>query len=102
MTTDNASYRSRASGSAPDLKEQATEQFERIAEKATDKVRDFADQAERFAGRAAEQSREMGNQVQEVAGNLKGAVKKSVNDQPLATLAIVAVLGFVLGALWKK
>ena len=40
--------------------------------------------------------------VQEVAGNFKGAVDKSVKDQPMATLAVAAVLGFVLGALWKS
>ena len=38
----------------------------------------------------------------EVAGNLKGAVDKSVKDQPMATLAVAAALGFVLGALWKS
>ena len=37
-----------------------------------------------------------------VAGNVKGAVDKSVKDQPMATLAVAAVLGFVLGALWKS
>jgi ElaB/YqjD/DUF883 family membrane-anchored ribosome-binding protein len=37
----------------------------------------------------------------EVAGNLKGAVDKSVKDQPMATLALAAVVGFVLGAIWK-
>lgn len=50
----------------------------------------------------AEQGREVGDKVQEVAGNLKGAVDKSVKDQPMATLAIAAVLGFVLGAIWKS
>ena len=49
-----------------------------------------------------EQGREAGEQVQEVAGNIKGAVDKSVKDQPMATLAVVAALGFVLGALWKS
>ena len=40
--------------------------------------------------------------MQEVAGNIKGAVDKSVKDQPMATLAVVAAVGFVLGALWKS
>jgi hypothetical protein len=40
--------------------------------------------------------------MQEVAGNLKDAVDRSLKDQPLATLATAAALGFVLGALWKK
>ena len=50
----------------------------------------------------AEQGREAGQQVQEVAGNIKGAVDKSVKDQPMATLAVAAMVGFVLGALWKS
>jgi ElaB/YqjD/DUF883 family membrane-anchored ribosome-binding protein len=37
-----------------------------------------------------------------VAGNFKGALDKSVNEQPMATLAMAAILGFVLGALWKS
>jgi ElaB/YqjD/DUF883 family membrane-anchored ribosome-binding protein len=66
------------------------------------KFRDVAGQAEHFANRVAEQGREVGDKVQEVAGNLKGAVDKSVRDQPMATLAMAAVLGFVLGAIWKS
>lgn len=50
----------------------------------------------------AEQGKEAGDRVQEVAGNLKGAVEKSVGDQPMATLAVAAMLGFVLGAVWKS
>jgi ElaB/YqjD/DUF883 family membrane-anchored ribosome-binding protein len=88
-------------GSA-DIKEKATDQFERIADKATDQFNRFADQAEGVASRVAEQGREAGEKVQEVAGNLKGAVDKSVKDQPMATLAMAAAVGFVLGALWKS
>jgi ElaB/YqjD/DUF883 family membrane-anchored ribosome-binding protein len=88
--------------STADIKEKATDQFERMADKATDRFRTMADQAEQVANRAAEQGREVGERVQEVAGNFKGAVDKSVKEQPMATLAMVAVVGFVLGALWKS
>ena len=37
-----------------------------------------------------------------VAGNVKGAVDKSVKDQPKTTLVAAAVVGFVLGVLWKS
>jgi ElaB/YqjD/DUF883 family membrane-anchored ribosome-binding protein len=57
---------------------------------------------ENAAGRVAEQGRAAGQQVQEVAGNIKGADDKSIKEQPMATLALVAALGFVLGALWKS
>jgi ElaB/YqjD/DUF883 family membrane-anchored ribosome-binding protein len=54
------------------------------------------------ASKVAEQGREAGDRVQQVAGNMKSAVDKSVHDQPMATLAIAAVVGFVLGAIWKS
>jgi ElaB/YqjD/DUF883 family membrane-anchored ribosome-binding protein len=102
MPAQTTPYGSQTTGPDQDLKHKATDQFEKIADKATDKFRDVADQAEHFAGRVAEQGREVGDKVQEVAGNLKGAVDKSVKDQPMATLAMAAVLGFVLGAIWKS
>jgi ElaB/YqjD/DUF883 family membrane-anchored ribosome-binding protein len=102
MPAQTTPYGSQPPGSPQDLKQKATDQFEKIADKATEKFRDAADQAEHFASRVAEQGREAGDKMQEVAGNLKGAVDKSVKDQPMATLAIAAVLGFVLGAIWKS
>ena len=90
-------------GQASDLaQEKATDQFGKMADKATDKFGGVADQAEHFASRVAGQGREVGDRVQEVAGNVKSAVDKSVRDQPMATLAMAAVLGFVLGAIWKS
>src|SRR5262245_57447010 len=85
------STRSDYSSTTQDIKDKATDQFERMA-----------DQAEGVANRVAEQGREAGERVQEVAGHFKGAVDKSVKDQPMATLAIAAAVGFVLGALWKS
>ncbi|HXF55770.1 MAG TPA: hypothetical protein VNK52_16775 [Hyphomicrobiaceae bacterium] len=85
-----------------EIKEKATDQFERMADKATEQFRQVADKAEGIAERVAEQGREAGERVQQVAGNLKGAVDRSVKEQPMTTLAIAAVVGFVLGALWKS
>jgi ElaB/YqjD/DUF883 family membrane-anchored ribosome-binding protein len=79
-----------------------TDQFGKTIDKAADRAQSVAQQVEGFAGRAAEQGREAGERVQEVAGNIKGAVDKSVKDQPMATLAAAAAVGFVLGALWKS
>ena len=95
-------YGGRTGSPAADIKEKATDQFEKMADKATDQFNRFADQAESVASRVAEQGREAGEKVQEVAGNFKGAVDKSVKDQPMAPLAVAAALGFVLGALWKS
>ena len=96
------STRTDYSSTAHDIKEKATDQFERMADKTAEKFKSMADQAEGVAGRVAEQGREAGERMQEVAGNFKGAVDKSVKDQPMATLAAAAVVGFVLGALWKS
>jgi ElaB/YqjD/DUF883 family membrane-anchored ribosome-binding protein len=84
------------------LKEKAAEGVESMAERATDQLKGMADRATSAAGRVAEQGREAGERVQDVAGNFKGAVDKSIRDQPMATLALVAVAGFLLGALWKR
>jgi ElaB/YqjD/DUF883 family membrane-anchored ribosome-binding protein len=74
-----------------DLKDQATDQFTKAA-----------DQVQNVASRVADQGRVAGERMQEVAGNFKGALDKSVRDQPMATLAGAAIVGFVLGALWKS
>jgi len=84
------------------VKEKSTEQFDMMADRAKERIRDVADRAERAASRVAEQGRDAGERVQEVAGNFKGAVDRSVKAQPMATLAMAAVVGFVLGALWKS
>lgn len=71
-------------------------------DKASDQLSKAADHAQDMANRVAERGREAGAQMQEVAGNLKGTMDKSLRDQPMATLATAAAVGFVLGALWKS
>ncbi|MEZ5774869.1 MAG: hypothetical protein R3D33_09285 [Hyphomicrobiaceae bacterium] len=61
----------------------------------------YAEGIEQSAEHLAEQGREIGEQVQEVAGQARSAVQRSVREQPLATLAVVAAVSFVVGALWK-
>ena len=102
MSAQNTPYSASGTNSAIDLKDRAVGQFEKLAETANEKLHDAAGQAEHLAGRLAEQGHDVGVKVQEVAGNLKGAVNKSVRDQPMATLAMAAALGFVLGAIWKS
>jgi ElaB/YqjD/DUF883 family membrane-anchored ribosome-binding protein len=79
-----------------------SDQISNLKDKATDQFGRVADQAEGMANRLAEQGRDAGERVQEVAGNMKGALDRSIKDQPMATLAMAAVLGFVLGAIWKS
>ena len=73
-----------------------------LKDKAADQFSKAADQVEGAASRVAEQGREAGERMQEVAGNLKGALDKSIKDQPMATLAGVAIVGFIIGAIWKS
>jgi ElaB/YqjD/DUF883 family membrane-anchored ribosome-binding protein len=75
---------------------------DKMTDAATDKLSSVLNQTEQLAHRLAEQSQLAAAQMQEVGGNLKGAVDKSVKDQPNATLAMAAAIGFVLGAIWKS
>ncbi|MDO9381380.1 MAG: hypothetical protein Q7T86_00805 [Hyphomicrobiaceae bacterium] len=46
-------------------------------------------------------ARNMKDDASNVATNLQAAVDRSVSDQPLTTLALAIVAGFILGAVWK-
>jgi ElaB/YqjD/DUF883 family membrane-anchored ribosome-binding protein len=78
------------------------DQLRDMVDKASNNLKGAADSAQELAGRVTEQAREYGNKAQEAAQEFKPFVEKSVRDQPMATLAVAAVIGFVLGALWKK
>jgi ElaB/YqjD/DUF883 family membrane-anchored ribosome-binding protein len=67
-----------------DFKEKATEQLGRVA-----------DRAESVANRVAGQGREASERMREVGSNVKGALDKSMRDQPMAPLATAAIVGFV-------
>jgi ElaB/YqjD/DUF883 family membrane-anchored ribosome-binding protein len=73
-----------------------------LIDKGVDQVRKVADRVEGLASGATGQLREVSDRTGEVAGNFKGALDKSVKDQPMATLALAATVGFVLGAIWKS
>jgi ElaB/YqjD/DUF883 family membrane-anchored ribosome-binding protein len=73
-----------------------------LRDKATQQYDKMADNVEGAMKSVAERGREVGEDVQAVAGNIKSAVDTSVKEQPMATLAVVAALGFVMGALWKS
>ena len=72
-----------------------------LKDKAGDQIKRATDTAESVGQRVADQGRQAAEGVQDVAGNLKRAIDKSIRDQPMATLAVAAVAGFVLGAIWK-
>ncbi|MGD9802246.1 MAG: YqjD family protein [Hyphomicrobiaceae bacterium] len=94
--TSDVEQRVRAAGA------QIGDKASELAAKAGDQFEQVKHSAEETARNMAEQGREAGERVQQVAGNMKTAVDKSVREQPMATLAVAAALGFVLGALWKS
>lgn len=73
-----------------------------MASAATDKVQEVAKSAEELAGKVTDQAREYGEKAQEAFNNVKPYIDKSLKEQPMMTLGVVAALGFVIGALWKK
>jgi len=73
-----------------------------LAGAATDRLKEATDRAEEIAGNVAEQARVYGQKAQDAAAQVKPYVEKSMKEQPMATLAVASVIGFVLGALWKK
>jgi ElaB/YqjD/DUF883 family membrane-anchored ribosome-binding protein len=83
-------------------KEAGTDRLRDMADRASDQLKDTAERAQEMAGKITEQAREYGEKAQEAAKEFKPFVEKSMKEQPMATLAGAAVIGFVLGALWKK
>lgn len=77
-------------------------QVSQIKAKATDEVNKPAGQAEGVANRVTEQGREVSESLKNVARNFKGALDSSVKEEPMATLAMAAIVGLLLGALWKS
>jgi ElaB/YqjD/DUF883 family membrane-anchored ribosome-binding protein len=65
-------------------------------------IEDIKGRARQTMDAASEVAGDARQQVEEVAGNVKGAIDRSVKEQPLTTLLVAAAVGFVVGALWKS
>jgi ElaB/YqjD/DUF883 family membrane-anchored ribosome-binding protein len=70
----------------------------RSAEAAADKV---AAQVESTVSDLAQRGREASRSVREVTDNFSTALDRSLDRQPMTTVALAVAVGFVLGALWK-
>jgi ElaB/YqjD/DUF883 family membrane-anchored ribosome-binding protein len=90
MTQQRAEYPLNYSTTKPD------------ATPAKDQLGEMTQKAQEMATKVTEQAREYGEKAQDAARNFKPYVEKSMREQPMATLAVASVIGFVLGALWKK
>ena len=73
-----------------------------LADTAADKLKDATDRAQEVAVKVAEQAQVYGEKAQEIMGQVKPYIEKSIKEQPMATLAVAAAIGLVLGAIWKK
>jgi ElaB/YqjD/DUF883 family membrane-anchored ribosome-binding protein len=82
--------------------EKGAERLRELADTATDKLKGAADRAHELAGDVSRQAREYGEEAQDAARQVRPFVERSLKDQPMVTLAAAAVIGFVLGALWKR
>ena len=67
----------------------------------SDPPRRLANPPEGVDSGLAERGRGVGEGFRAVTGNFKHALNRSLHDDPRATLAIVAIVGFVLGTFWK-
>jgi ElaB/YqjD/DUF883 family membrane-anchored ribosome-binding protein len=79
-----------------------TDKASEAAEKVSGQIGSAVGAAEGAIKNLAERGSEATEQVQEMAGKTRDAVDKSLKDQPMTTLAIAALMGFALGALWKS
>jgi ElaB/YqjD/DUF883 family membrane-anchored ribosome-binding protein len=65
----------------------------------TDYTTRAAENTQEMAGTVTEQAREYGEKAEETARQARSFVGNSLREQPLITLAGVAAIGLVLGAL---
>jgi ElaB/YqjD/DUF883 family membrane-anchored ribosome-binding protein len=99
MTQQTAGYPSQGYGQTST---EGASRFRDVADAAGESVKATADSAQEMAGNVADQARHYGEQAQEAVKQFRPFVEKSLKQQPMTTLAGAAVIGFVLGALWKK
>jgi hypothetical protein len=63
--------------------------------------RTFTDPAVGVGQPLAQPERGLGEGLQVVTSNFKHALDRSLHADPMATLAMASIVGFVLGAIWK-
>ena len=87
----------------PDYSQESkADRLSNVADAVTDRLKGAGERAQDMASDMAEQARRYGEQAQSAAEKFKPVVERSLREQPMATLAGAAVLGFLIGALWKK
>jgi ElaB/YqjD/DUF883 family membrane-anchored ribosome-binding protein len=80
----------------------ASDRLHETSDAAADRAKSATARAQEIGGKVTQQARDFGDKIEQAACNFKPLVATSMNEQPMGTLAAAAVIGFVLGALWKK
>jgi hypothetical protein len=73
-----------------------------LADAVTDKLKEVTNDLPERAGQVADQALRYAEMAQDAVKQFKPFVQKSLKEQPMATLAGFVLVGFVLGAMWKK
>ena len=82
--------------------ETAKDSLRGMADATTDKVKDAAESTHAMASNVAEEVREYAEEAQTAAKQFRSSMEKNLKERPVATIAAVSLIGFLLGALWKK
>ena len=89
----------RIAGKQDQLIGKLQERYGYSRDRARGEVERWANQLNGFGRPVSEDN---ASQLLQVVGNLNSALRKSLAERPRETLAVAAVVGFVLGALWKS
>jgi ElaB/YqjD/DUF883 family membrane-anchored ribosome-binding protein len=84
-------------GTSDDIVDRITD----VGARAADAMGRMAGHVEETRDELAAQGAQLSANVQKVGKNFSKALDKSVSEQPMTTLGLAIVTGFVLGALWK-
>ena len=71
-------------------------------DKATEEMESWLDSLEQSSDTVMAQVTAAKDGAKQVADNFTTAMQKSVENNPAATLAMVAAVAFVIGAIWKS
>lgn len=89
--------------------EPAKDSLRGMADATTDKVKDAAESTHAMASNVAEEVREYAEEAQTEAGQVfygqkqfRSSMEKNLKERPVATIAAISLIAFLLGALWKK
>ena len=73
-----------------------------VADKGTEAWQRARPSVEGVASDAQEKGREAVDAVRDVTDNFVEAIDESIKERPYTTLALFAIVGFFLGAMWRR